>query len=355
MKDDNKTDEAYKQRTISAALRFSFIALLFILSYLILKPFIAPVLWGVIVAVGIYPLHLKLTKLLRNKAKLSAIILSLIGVAVIVIPIVIFSNSTVDSVREVVKAVQDGTLKVNPPKDSVKDWLFFGDEVHALWTQAADNLTGLIKKYAPQLRGIAPSLTSMVASLVGSILMFIISIVIAGTLLLFAKPGKVVADKIFRTFVGDKGHDFTLLSMATIRSVVQGVIGIAAIQTVFLSIGLFLIDMPAAGVFSIILLILAIVQMPLLLVTLPLIAYAFSYAGTTPAILFAVWMVFWSAADTFLKPMMLGKGVDVPMLVILLGAIGGMILGGPVGLFVGSVVLALAYKILMAMLDETEA
>ena len=76
-----------------------------------------------------------------------------------------------------------------------------------------------------------------------------------------------------------------------------------------------------------------------------------SYAETVPAIIFTVWTIIWSLADSFLKPMFLGKGVDVPMLVILLGAIGGMMMGGPVGRFVGSVVLALAYKILTALME----
>ncbi|WP_289053107.1 AI-2E family transporter [Carboxylicivirga marina] len=355
MENDKKNNEVFMQRAVGASLRISFIALLFILSYWVLKPFLAPVLWGVIFAVGIYPIHQKLSKWFGNREKLAAIVISLIGVAIIVVPIVMFTNSTVDSVSKTVEGIHSGTFKISPPDESVKDWALIGNKVHELWTEAANNLTLLIKKYETQLRELAPKLTSMIAGMVGSILMFIISIVIAGALLLFAKPGKVLADKIFRTFVGEKGNDFTILSISTIRSVVQGVIGIAAIQTIFLSIGLFLIGMPAAGVFSIIILILAIVQLPPTLVMIPLIIYAFSYAGTTPAIIFAVWSIFWSLADTFLKPLMLGKGVDVPMLVILLGAIGGMILGGPVGLFVGSVVLALSYKILMAMLEDSDA
>ncbi len=127
-------------------------------------------------------------------------------------------------------------------------------------------------------------------------------------------------------------------------------IGIAVIQTLFISIGMFVIKMPGAGVFAIILLIVTIIQLPSILITLPVIIYVFSFADTVPAIIFTVWTVAWSLSDNILKPMLLGKGVDVPMLVILLGAIGGMMMGGMVGLFVGSVALALAYKILMTML-----
>jgi predicted PurR-regulated permease PerM len=174
--------------------------------------------------------------------------------------------------------------------------------------------------------------------------------IIAGALLLVAEPGKKAANQLFRTFVGEKSEDFTGLSIATIRSVVAGVIGIAVIQTLFLSIGMFVIHMPAAGIIAIVVLIVTIIQLPPILIMLPVIIYVFSFAEPVPAIIFTVWAVFWSVADMFLKPMLLGKGVDVPMLVILLGAIGGMMMGGMVGLFVGSVALALAYKILMTML-----
>jgi len=84
---------------------------------------------------------------------------------------------------------------------------------------------------------------------------------------------------------------------------------------------------------------------------LPVIIYVFSYAGTTAAIVFAIWTVIWSAADTFLKPLLMGRGVDIPMLVILLGAIGGMMMGGIIGLFIGAVLLAFAYKIFQAIVE----
>ena len=144
----------------------------------------------------------------------------------------------------------------------------------------------------------------------------------------------------------------TEISIGTIRSVVQGVIGIALIQAVFLGLGMFVIKIPAAGILALVVLILAIVQLPTILVMLPVTIYAFSVNEPGPAIFFAIWTILWSLSDNLLKPMLLGKGVKVPMLAILLGAIGGMIMAGPVGLFVGSVVLALAYKIISLLLED---
>jgi predicted PurR-regulated permease PerM len=266
-----------------------------------------------------------------------------------------FTSNTVDGVQKTVKAIEDETLEVPPPNAKVKEWPFIGEKTFALWSSAASNMTTTLDKYRPQLKELVPKITKAITGLVGSILLFIISIIIAGALLLIPEPAEKAANQIFLTFVGESAEELTHLSMATIRSVVAGVIGIAVIQTLFLSIGMFAIHIPAAGILAIIILIVTIIQLPPILIMLPVIIYVFSFAETVPAVIFTVWAVFWSVADMFLKPMLLGKGVPVPMLVILLGAIGGMMMGGPVGLFVGSVALALSYKIFMAMLEESQS
>lgn len=352
--DENKkqADEHYKRRGVETALRIGFVVLLFVMSFWILKPFLVPVLWGIVFAVGVYPLHNRFAKFLGGREKLSATLISLIGVLIIVVPTIIFTDSTVESVTQLVESVDQGTVSVPKPDADVAEWPLVGKTIYDVWTSASNNLISVIDKFEPQLKAAIPAITSAIAGLFGSVILFVIAIIIAGALLLVADQGKVAADKIFKVFIGEKAHNFSDLSAATIRSVVQGVVGIAVIQTIFLSLGLFIIDMPAAGILSIVILIVAVMQLPPALVMLPLIIYVFSYADSTPATVFAVWSVFWSLADGFLKPIFLGKGIDIPMLVVLLGSIGGMMVAGPVGLFLGSVILALAYKIFIAMLEE---
>ena len=160
---------------------------------------------------------------------------------------------------------------------------------------------------------------------------------------------------IFRRLAGKQGEEFATLSGATIRSVVQGVLGIAIIQSVLAGIGLVTVEAPAAGLWALMVLFLAVIQLPPLLVLGPIIFYVFSIAETTPAVLFMIWSILVSVSDTFLKPLFLGRGVEVPMLVILLGAIGGIMLSGLIGLFVGSVVLSLGYKVFQAWLNNDPA
>jgi predicted PurR-regulated permease PerM len=138
----------------------------------------------------------------------------------------------------------------------------------------------------------------------------------------------------------------------TIRSVFQGVLGIAVIQAALAAIGFLFIGVPGAMVWALLVMILAVMQLPPLLVIAPVIVWAFATQSTTAAVIFLVYGGFVSISDTFLKPLLLGRGVDVPMLVILLGAIGGMIMSGIIGLFVGAVVLAVAYQLMMAWLEQ---
>jgi len=155
----------------------------------------------------------------------------------------------------------------------------------------------------------------------------------------------------------ERGTALTDLSILTVRSVVKGVLGVALIQAALAAIGLVVIDAPAAGLLAGAVLVLAIIQLPPWLVLLPVAIWYYSVAEAVPATLFLVYALAVSLSDAVLKPMLLGRGVDTPMLVILLGAIGGALTEGIVGLFVGAVVLALGYELFTAWLapDEAEA
>jgi predicted PurR-regulated permease PerM len=139
---------------------------------------------------------------------------------------------------------------------------------------------------------------------------------------------------------------------ATIRSVAQGVLGVAIIQAILAGIGLLAIGVPYAGIWTLLVLLLAIMQVPTILVLGPIMLYVFSVEATLPAVLFMIWGLLVGFSDNVLKPLLLGRGLDVPMLVILMGAIGGMIFSGIIGLFVGAVVLSVGYRLFTAWLRQ---
>lgn len=166
----------------------------------------------------------------------------------------------------------------------------------------------------------------------------------------YGESGAKAAQAIFERIIGiDRGQGFAKLSTATIRTVAAGVIGIACIQALFIGLALIIIGIPWAGLLSLVTLVLGIAQLPAFLVTLPVVGYIW-YSGdhsTVAAISYTVLLVVSGNVDNVLKPFMLGRGVDAPMPVILLGALGGMATTGILGMFVGATLLALGYQIFM--------
>jgi len=179
------------------------------------------------------------------------------------------------------------------------------------------------------------------------VIQFIFSIFVAGALLLSAHSGYRASCTIATALAGERGNALTDMSIATIRSVSKGVVGVAIIQALLAALGLLLIGVPAAGIWAALVLVLAVVQLPPLLVLGPIAVWVFSVSDPVPATIFAIYAVFVSLCDSILKPMLLGRGMDIPMLVILIGAIGGALSAGLLGLFLGPVVLAVGYKILV--------
>ena len=273
-------------------------------------------------------------------------------VMAILVPAYKLSDSVIESSMELSEGLQEGTIAIPAPDEKVKEWPVIGEKIHNLWSSAAVDLESTLLKFRPQFTQYAGTVASSVASALGGILQFVISLIIAAVFLVKIEGSIEVINAIARKLVGDKGLEWANLSALTIRSVVQGVIGIAIIQSVLAFIGLSLMDVSFAWFWAFLVLFFAIIQLPPLLILGPIIAYIFSYADSTPATIFAIYMTIVSMSDGFLKPFLLGCGVDIPMLVILLGAIGGMILSGILGLFIGAVGLALAYKLIIVWLDD---
>lgn len=345
-------NETQIKKSINTGLRLSFIALLFIMSYLILKPFIGPLIWGIIIAVALFPLHKRFTKFLGNKEKLAAILIVLISIFLLVIvPSVFFTTSTYETVETLKTKIQAGDLHIPPPDADVENWPIIGQPIYHFWKLATTSMSSIFDMFEPQLKEIAPKILLGIGSMATTIFLFIISIIVAGALLVNTKSAEKTAISVFVTLAGDEGEQFADLAASTIRTVVQGVLGTAFIQAFFVSIGLFAIGFPGAEIVSVIVLFIAITQLPVLLVTIPAILYVFSYAGTTAAVVFTVWAVFWSVSDNLIKPLLMGKGMDIPVLVIMIGVIGGMIMGGILGLFIGAVLLAFSYKVFQTLIQ----
>ena len=349
----SEEDKIFQARTMDAAIRISLLALLLLWCFNIVKPFILPMFWGAIMAVAIYPLFVKAQTLLGGREKLAAVLVTLVALAILITPAVMLSGSLIESSQDLSADFEEGTLAVPPPAETVKGWPLVGEKLYSGWMLASTNLEAALVKYKPQVEAVGKWFISAAAGVGGGVVLFVISIIIAGVFLVYAQSGSQALETVISRILGQTdGKEFVDIAGATIRSVAQGVLGVALIQAVLAGIGLLAIGVPYAGVWALLVLLLAIIQLPPALILVPIIVYVFSVESTVPAVIFMIWSLLVSASDAFLKPLFLGRGMDIPMLVILLGAIGGMMLSGIIGLFVGAVVLAVGYTLFVAWLDQ---
>jgi len=178
-----------------------------------------------------------------------------------------------------------------------------------------------------------------------AVLALVLAIVFAAICLAYSVPLRAYIARIFTRITGDRqsGEHYMDIISATVKSVANGVIGVAFVQALLVGIGFFAIGIPGAGLLSLLAMALGVVQIPVIIVVLPAILYAFATQSTTVAIIFTVWSIIGGLSDAVLKPLMIGHGLEVPMPIILLGVIGGVMAFGLVGLFIGAVVLAVGY------------
>jgi predicted PurR-regulated permease PerM len=338
------------RRLLDVLIRAGLVLALVMLCYRVFAPFLVLMVWALILAVTLYPVHQWLAARMGGRTGWAATLITVLAVTLIVAPTAVLLSSIGDSVHRVIEGVQQNTLQIPPPKPGVAAWPVVGPKLHAAWQLAHDDLPALVKSHQPKLGELAKAALGMVASIGGGILGFVAAFIVAGIIMAFGAGGDRAGHAIFSRVVGaERGDEFTTLSVATIRAVAQGVIGIAFIQAILVGLVLLLAGVPLAGVLAVVVLVLGIAQVPALIVTLPAIAYIWMSGDydTVAAVVNSVLLFVAGMADNVLKPLMLGRGVDAPMPVILLGALGGMAAGGIVGLFVGAVLLALGYQIFM--------
>jgi len=345
-------DKLYVARALEASIHIGLVGLVIFWCFKIGRPFIEIIVWGIIIAVAIHPIYHRLKSALRGRDRLAATLITILALILLLVPTIMLSDSLIDTAREVAAQLEHGTLKVPPPSESVRSWPVIGEPVYKLWSLGSQDLGAAVSKMAPRLRKYGISLFSAAANAGVGILAFVVSIIIAGVLLAHTDGANQAALTFFTRLAGERGASFVELAGATVRSVAQGILGVAIIQSLLGGLGCLVAGVPGAGLWALLVLLLAVVQLPPLLVLGPIIVYVFSTSSTITAILFAIWSVLVGISDAFLKPLLLGRGVDVPMLIIFIGAIGGFITSGIIGLFVGAIIFTAGYKLFLAWLNE---
>jgi predicted PurR-regulated permease PerM len=331
-------------------IRLTLLAAMGISCILLLRPFLNLIVCGIIIAIGIYPAYRMLTKALRGRTTLSAVLCSALLLLLVILPAVLLTGTLVDGIQNFIHQVQTGRLDLPQPPSSLEKLPVIGPRLEEFWALCSTNLSEVFVRFRPQIQEKIPVVLSASAGIGGAILQFVAAIMLAGYLLATSKANELFAERIFSRIFGRQGPDFKELVSATIRTVTNGILGVAVIQTVFASLGFWIVGLPGAGLWALIFLIATVLQVGML-VLLPAVLYAFAAFSTTHAVIFTVWCIIVGLMDNVLKPILLGRGGKVPMIVVLLGVLGGFItMNSIIGLFVGAIVLSVGYKLFMAWL-----
>ena len=346
----------FSRTLIDTLIRFGLIALLAVSCFEIFKPFLSLMLWSLILAITLYPLQTRMVgKIFGGEGRTATVIVFLV-ICIILVPSCLLGVALIDSVEHAMDIARSGRLQIPAPAESVASWPLIGQRVYDFWLLAATDFASLAEKLAPQIKVVAVALLGTARGVGVGLLIFVAALIVAGIFMAYGELGTRSAIQISsRVFGPDRGPRVTTLCTATVRAVAQGVVGIAFIQMLLVGIAFVIKGVPGAGLLALAVLLLGIMQLPATLITIPVIIYVFATEGATAGgIIFAIYVFIAGLADNVLKPMLLGRGVDVPMPVVLIGALGGMVSGGVIGLFIGPVVLAVGYQLFWQWVEDTQ-
>ena len=348
--DNNKSNYSI----YDTALRLLILLAVIAACVLFISPFISVMLWTVILALAFLPLHENLTGKLGGKPKLASFIIVASVLIVFIVPAWFLVSSLIDEVKQLKVLYESNSLQIPPPSESVKGWPIIGEKLFDVWSGASANLEQFILKNKDHFIEFGSIIYKGIVSAVGGVIQILTALVLAGVLLVNTGLENAIR-KFFKKVADENGDTFTDIVIKTIRSVVKGVFGESLIVAMLYGIVFYFAGLPYTGIWTLLVFILCVLQMPLIIASLPVTIYFFATKDTLPAILWTVSLFIVGLSNNFLTPIMLGKGAPVPMPVIFIGVLGGFMVSGFIGLFTGAIVISLGYTLFVGWVNSNNA
>ena len=350
---ETSSDNNNLKKTLNMIIKIGLLIGLIVWCILILWPFVMLVIWGLVLAISAYPMFKWLCNHLGNRKMLASILVTLMILLLIVVPFILMASTFIEGINFVRSLAEGNKLSLAPPSESVKSWPLIGEKLYDKWYFASHNIETVINDHMPQIKDLLIWLVTAIKNISVDFIKFIISIIISGIFLFYSEKGGKFARELLTRLAGSRGNDLSDLAEKTIRNVTRGILGVAFIQATLAGIGFIVAGVPGAGLWALIALFLGIIQVGIVPVCLVVVIYMFFNATTLTAVLLLVWCIIIGPIDNILKPILLGRGIKSPMLVIFLGAIGGFLLSGLIGLFMGAVVLSIGYNFFSDWLKDS--
>ena len=318
----------------------------------IILPFLETVIWGAIIAVVLHPFFAMVRRWLGNRNMLAGVLVTLLIFVILLLPTALLVKSLVEGIQSLATQLRDQTLVIPPPDPSVARWPLIGKSISEIWLLASQSLESAITTYREPLSKLGLTIIGLLGGFGRGLLMFFVSVIIAGVFLVKADASDDFVRKLIHRLAGERSNEIIRIAGVTIKNVAKGILGVAFFQFVTAGTVFVLASVPLAGLWAFVVLVFAILQLPSGIVILPVIIYLFSVKALGTAILWTVPLLVIALSGNILKPLLMGKGSPVPMLVIFLGAIGGFIFSGLLGLFTGAIVLSIGYNLLVHWIGE---
>ena len=324
-------------------IRYFLVFLVIALCLYIMLPFLGIILWSVILAIAMFPTHKKLSEFMGGKPKLASVIVIFSIMVFFIVPTLFLLGSLVEEVKILELKYEQGTL-LPPPSEKIKAWPVIGTEVYDFWLEASADIKQFFLKHEAKLIEYGGKVAKGILGTVSGIVHFIISFLIAGVLLAIGGTRKHMRE-FFRKVGGKKGDEFADMINKTVGSVVRGILGESMVMAILHGIVFLLAGVPFAAFWALLAFIFAVLQIPVMIISLGVMIYLFTVKTTIVAIIWTVTLVLVGLSDNILTPLMLGKRAPVPMPVIFIGVLGGFMVFGFIGLFTGAIIISLGYSL----------
>ena len=333
-----------------------FIGVLIAASFWIMRPFLLALIWATMIVVATWPIMLLLQGWLGGKRSLAVALMTVALLLVFIVPFSLAIGTILSHADQIVDWVKGlATYSLPPPPDWVGKLPVVGSKLNEAWQEiAAAGPGGLRARLVPYAGEITKWFAGQAGSLGMMLVQFLLTVIIAAVLFYGGEKVAGAVRRFARRLAGQKGEEAAILAARTIRGVALGIVVTALVQSLVAWIGFVVTGVPAAALLAAVIFILALAQLPVLLVMGPAVFWLYWKGEPVWGTVLLVWMIVVMGIDNFVRPLLIRKGVDLPLLLILTGVIGGLIAFGILGLFIGPVVLAVTHSLLEAWVTSEE-
>jgi predicted PurR-regulated permease PerM len=340
---------------VELAIRLAALAALLYFAFVLIYPFSSIIVWSAVLTVALYPTFDSLARLLWGHRRLAAALLTILSLLIVIGPATWLTLDLIQSLQLISKQIDPASISVPPPAESVKAWPLIGDQIYQFWYLASTNLTAALAQVLPQLRPLGESVLRGAAGTGAEILNFFAAIIVTGFLFPLGPALARGAKNFSRRLVTKRGEEFVMLAGASIRAVSRGVIGISVLQALLAGLGLVVAGVPGTSLITSAVLICGIIQIGPSIVIIPVIIWSWMAMETSAALLLTIYLIPVNFLDNILKPLVMGRGLKTPIAVTLVGVIGGTLAYGITGLFLGPIVLAVTWELIVAWTSDPAA